>query len=90
MQNFKYYAPTYVAFGKDTQRQVADLVKKYGGTKVLLHYGGQSAIKSGLLPQVEADLKAAGIEYIALGGVVPNPRVSLVLLPLILSCSRSR
>ena len=78
MQNFKYYAPTYVAFGKDTQRQVADLIKKYGGTKVLLHYGGQSAIKSGLLPQVEADLKAAGIEYIALGGVVPNPRVSLV------------
>lgn len=78
MQNFKYYAPTYVAFGKDTQRQVADLIKKYGGTKVLLHYGGQSAIKSGLLPQVEADLKAAGIEYVALGGVVPNPRVSLV------------
>ena len=78
MQNFKYYAPTYVAFGIDTQRQVADLVNISGGTKVLLHYCGQSAIKSGLLPQVEADLKAAGIEYIALGGVVPNPRVSLV------------
>lgn len=78
MQNFNYYAPTQVVFGKDSERQIADLIKKYGGTKVLLHYGGQSAIKSGLLPQVEADLKAAGIEYIALGGVVPNPRVSLV------------
>lgn len=78
MQDFNYYAPTQVVFGKNSERQVADLIKKYGGTKVLLHYGGQSAIKSGLLPQVEADLKAAGIEYIALGGVVPNPRVSLV------------
>ena len=78
MQDFNYYAPTQVVFGKDSERQIADLIKKYGGTKVLLHYGGQSAIKSGLLPQVEADLKAAGIEYIALGGVVPNPRVSLV------------
>lgn len=78
MKDFKYYAPTHVVFGKDSEKQVADLIKKFGGTKVLLHYGGQSAIKSGLLPQVEADLKAAGIEYVALGGVVPNPRVSLV------------
>lgn len=78
MQNFKFYAPTYVAFGKETENQVGELVKKYGGTKVLLHYGGQSAIKSGLLAKVEAKLQEAGIAYVKLGGVVPNPRVSLV------------
>lgn len=49
MQNFKYYAPTQVIFGRDTEKQVAELVKKYGGTRVLLHYGGQSAVKSGLI-----------------------------------------
>jgi len=78
MKDFNFYAPTQVVFGKESEKQVADLIKKYGGTKVLLHYGGQSAIKSGLLPSVEEQLKASGIEYIALGGVVPNPRVSLV------------
>ena len=78
MQNFKYYAPTYVAFGRDTENRVAELVKKYGGTKVLLHYGGQSTIKSGLLPKVEKRLSEAGIEYVKLGGVVPNPRLSMV------------
>lgn len=78
MQNFNYCAPTQVVFGRDTENEVASLVKKYGGTKVLLHYGGQSAIKSGLLPKVETLLKDAGIEYVKLGGVVPNPRLSLV------------
>ncbi len=78
MQNFNYYAPTQVVFGRDTENEVASLVKKYGGKKVLLHYGGQSAIKSGLLPKVEALLTEAGIEFVKLGGVVPNPRLSLV------------
>lgn len=49
MQNFQYYAPTQVVFGRDTENQVAELVKKYGGSRVLLHYGGQSAFKSGLI-----------------------------------------
>lgn len=49
MQNFQYYAPTQVVFGRDTENQVAGLVKKYGGSRVLLHYGGQSAVKSGLI-----------------------------------------
>ena len=53
MQDFNYYAPTEVVFGNDSEEKVASLIKKYGGTKVLLHYGGQSAIKSGLLPKVE-------------------------------------
>ena len=77
MQDFNYYAPTQVVFGRNSEEQVGKLVKKYGGTKVLLHYGGQSAIRSGLLPKVEELLKAEGIEYVKLGGVVPNPRVSL-------------
>lgn len=78
MQNFNYYAPTQVVFGRDTENDVASLVKKYGGKKVLVHYGGQSAIKSGLMDTVENKLKEAGIEYVKLGGVVPNPRLSLV------------
>ena len=78
MKNFKYYAPTKVMFGKDTENKVADLVKEFGGTKVLLHYGGQSAEKSGLLGKVEKSLQDAGIAYVKLGGVVPNPRVSKV------------
>ncbi len=78
MKNFNYYAPTQVVFGRDTEKQVGELVKKYGGKKVLLHYGGQSAIKSGLLQTVEDCLTKEGIEYVKLGGVVPNPRLSLV------------
>ena len=78
MKNFKYYAPTYVAFGRDTEKKVGELVRRFGGTKVLLHYGGQSAVKSGLLGKVEQYLQEAGIEYVKLGGVVPNPRVSKV------------
>ncbi len=78
MQNFKYYAPTHVLFGRQTEDHVAELIKRYGGHKVLLHYGGQSAIRSGLMAKVERILSDAGIEYVKLGGVVPNPRLSLV------------
>jgi len=78
MKDFNYYAPTEVVFGKNTESQVADLVKKYDGHRVLLHYGGQSAIKSGLLDRVEKALTEAGISYWKLGGVKPNPRLSLV------------
>lgn len=78
MNNFKYYTPTEVVFGKDTEMQVADLIKKYGGTKVLVHYGGGSVKRSGLLDRVKGCLEAADIPYKELGGVVPNPRLSLV------------
>ncbi len=77
MKDFNYYAPTEVVFGKESEEQVARLVKKYGGTKVLVHYGGQSAIRSGLLVKICNLLQEAGIEYVKLGGVVPNPRLSL-------------
>jgi alcohol dehydrogenase YqhD (iron-dependent ADH family) len=78
MVDFIYYTPTEVAFGKNSEEQTARLVKKYGGTKVLLHYGGQSAVRSGLIDKIGSLLKEEGIPFITLGGVVPNPRVSLV------------
>lgn len=78
MRDFTYYAPTEVVFGRESEEQVAHLVKKHGGHKVLVHYGGQSAKKSGLLDKVCGQLKAEGIDYLMLGGVVPNPRLSLV------------
>ncbi len=78
MNNFTYYTPTKVVFGKDTQTQVGKLVNQMGCKKVLLHYGGQSAKKSGLLDQIEASLQQYNINYVSLGGVVPNPRLSLV------------
>ena len=77
MKNFNYFAPTEVAFGRGSEEQVADLIKKYGGTKVLVHYGGQSAVRSGLLDKICGLLKEGGVEYATLGGVVPNPRLSL-------------
>lgn len=77
MVDFKYYAPTEVVFGKDSEQHLADLVRKYGGTRVLIHYGGGSAVRSGLLAQVKTQLDEAGIAWVELGGVVPNPRLSL-------------
>ena len=77
MKDFNYYAPTEVVFGEQSEEQVAQLVKKYGGTKVLVHYGGQSAVKSGLLDNICGLLQEASIAFVKLGGVVPNPRLSL-------------
>ncbi len=78
MKDFIYYAPTEVVFGKSSEEHVAYMVKHYGGTKVLVHYGGQSAVRSGLLDKICSLLQQDGISYITLGGVVPNPRLSLV------------
>ena len=78
MKDFIYYAPTEVVFGKSSEEHVAYMVKKYGGTKVLVHYGGQNAIRSGLLEKICTILSNDGIDFIKLGGVVPNPRLSLV------------
>ena len=78
MRDFVYYAPTEVVFGRTSEEQVARLVKKYGGHKVLVHYGGGSVKRSGLLDKVCGLLSAEGIDYILLGGVVPNPRLTLV------------
>jgi len=77
MKDFNYYAPTEVVFGEQSEEQVAALVKKYGGTKVLVHYGGKSAVNSGLLDKVCGLLTEGGVAFVTLGGVVPNPRLSL-------------
>lgn len=78
MFDFKYFTPTKVLFGKNTENKVADLIQEFGGTKVLIHYGGGSVIRSGLMQKVTDKLDAAGIKYVKLGGAVPNPRLSLV------------
>jgi len=77
MNNFDFYSPTRIIFGKDTQKEAGENVKKYS-SKILLHYGGGSIKRSGLYGQVTASLKAAGVDFVELGGVVPNPRLSLV------------
>ena len=77
-QNFSYYTPTRVIFGKGAEEQVGSLVKQQGCRKVLIHYGSNSAVRSGLLARIEAALAAENIAYVTLGGVVPNPRLSLV------------
>lgn len=78
MQNFTFYAPTYFDFGKDAELHVADLVRRFGGTKVLLHYGAGSIKRTGLYDRVTDCLTNAKIPFIELGGVQPNPRSGLV------------
>lgn len=78
MFGFDYYTPTKVVFGKNTETKVADLVKEFGGTKILIHYGGGSVVRTGLLQRVTDSLDAAGIRYVTLGGAVPNPHLGLV------------
>ena len=78
MENFSFYAPTWFEFGKGAEAKTGALVKRFGGRKVLLHYGGGSVIRSGLLDRVKASLEKEGIDYIELGGVQPNPLSGLV------------
>lgn len=78
MDNFTFFAPTYFDFGKDAELHAADLIKKFGGSKVLLHYGGGSIKKSGLYDRVTKCLKKADVSFVELGGVKPNPRSGLV------------
>ena len=78
MKDFNYYSPTQVVFGRQSEEAVADLVKKYGGTKVLVHYGGGSAKRSGLLDKMLRLLDEGGVQHVELGGVVPNPLLSMV------------
>ena len=78
MNNFVYETPTKVYFGKGEEEKVGKLVAEFQPKKVLLHYGGQSAEKSGLLDKVRNCLKAEGILFVELGGVQPNPELPLV------------
>ena len=78
MKDFTYYAPTRIVFGKESEEKLPKLIQQYGGKKVLVHYGGGSAKRSGLLDKVFTMLDDAGIAFVELGGVVPNPVLSLV------------
>ena len=78
MDNFTFYAPTYFDFGKGAEAHVGQLIRRFGGTKVLLHYGGGSIKRSGLYDRVTKCLKEEKIDYVELGGVKPNPRSGLV------------
>ncbi len=78
MENFTFYSPTYFVFGKETENEAGHYVKRFGGSRVLLHYGGGSAVRTGLLDRVKKSLEKEGISYVELGGVRPNPRSGLV------------
>ena len=78
MRGFEYYTPTRVIFGKDTHLKAGELLKEYGCKKVLIHYGSGSAVSSGLLDQIKSSLAEAGVDFVTLGGVVSNPRLSKV------------
>ncbi|MEE1229393.1 MAG: iron-containing alcohol dehydrogenase [Lachnospiraceae bacterium] len=78
MDNFTFYSPTYFVFGKGTEAETGKMVKKYGGKKVLIHYGGGSVKRSGLLDRVKASLDAENIPYVELGGAQSNPKSGLV------------
>ena len=78
MNNFNFYSPTYFVFGKNTENEAGKYVKRFGGSKVLIHYGKGSVVRSGLLDRVKESLKKEGLEFVELGGVMPNPRSGLV------------
>ena len=78
MNNFSFYSPTYFEFGRNTEEKAGKLISRFGGKKVLIHYGSGSVVRSGLLGRVIASLDAEGIHHIELGGAVPNPRSGLV------------
>lgn len=74
MLNFTHYLPTHFVFGRGVENQTGEQIKALGGTRVLIHYGGGSAVRSGLIARVEASLDAAGLAHVSLGGAQPNPR----------------
>lgn len=78
MENFTFYSPTYFDFGKGAEAHAGSLIRRFGGTKVLLHYGGGSIKRSGLYERIKKCLEDEGIFYSELGGVQPNPRSGLV------------
>jgi len=78
MEDFEFYSPTRFVFGRDAEKKTGALVKRCGGTKVLLHFGGGSVTRNGVYDKVVASLEAADVPFVELGGVQPNPRSGLV------------
>ncbi|MCD8300516.1 MAG: iron-containing alcohol dehydrogenase [Clostridiales bacterium] len=77
MQSFRQYTPTEIVFGRDAEKETGRLAVKWQASRVMVVYGGKSAVKSGLLDVIEKELESEGIVYTTLPGVVPNPRLSL-------------
>lgn len=78
MLGFTYYTPTRVVFGNDALEQIGELIRAQGASKVLIHYGGRSAVRSGLIERVKQILRESKLDYVELGGVVPNPHLEKV------------
>ncbi len=78
MENFEFVSPTHFVFGRRAEEQVGAKLSEAGARRVLVHFGGESARRSGLIDRVCASLDAAGVEHIELGGVRPNPEITLV------------
>lgn len=78
MNSFNFLSPTEFVFGKEREKECGKYVRKYGGSKVLIHYGSGSVVRSGLLDRVKQSLDAEDIPFVLLGGVMPNPRDVLV------------
>ena len=78
MDNFTRYIPTHFVFGKGVESETGKYVRQLGGTRVLIHYGGGSALRSGLIDRIEKSLDAENITHVRLGGVKPNPRDDLI------------
>jgi len=78
MNNFNFYSPTFFVFGKERENEAGKYVKRFGGSNVLIHFGGGSVLKSGLLDRVKASLETENIKFSVLGGAQPNPRSGLV------------
>lgn len=78
MKNFTFCIPTKFVFGRNAENEAGALIKSMGGSKVLIHFGGGSAVRSGLIGRIEKSLEDAGLEYVELGGVKPNPRDTLI------------
>ncbi|MDD4700366.1 MAG: iron-containing alcohol dehydrogenase, partial [Oscillospiraceae bacterium] len=78
MNDFTFYSPTYFVFGKNKEIEAGKYIKRFGGSKVLIHYGGGSVVRSGLLDRVKESLSKENISFVELGGVQPNPRSGLV------------
>ena len=76
MKDFVYYAPTEIVFGKDAELKAAAMIQKYGGSRIFVIYGGQSAVRTGLIKRIEENLSEGGLAFQSMGGVVPNPLVS--------------
>ena len=78
MQSFTFHCPTEIIFGRGAENAVAEKLRAFGASRVLILYGGGSAERSGLLSRIEKNLTSAGLAFLVMGGVRPNPRVSFV------------